>query len=285
MIAWFDLESTGLPPLDKVHILEVAVVQTHPHTQVVRTEYCDLVKPPNGIPEAASQVNGIYDKDVADKPKFAEIAKFVHGLLHNNIWAGHNIRRFDVPLLLEEFKRCGMEPPTCLGTIDTLDFANRHFAGRPGLARTRLETLARYFDLIPPKGKQTHRALDDVHLNIRVAQRMFAQIFVETALLGPQMTPVKTSAPGKTAGKAHAAQPPPPSEPGASPDGEHKLTTPATEDRCTATTLKDTQCRKRICRDGQSLSLCHIHLKQHMNTHPETSANTGVTDVSNNNTA
>lgn len=248
MIAWFDIESTGLRPVDNVYILEVAVVLAHPHTQVVRAEYVDLVKPPTVIPQAASDANGIYDKDVADKPSFSQIAPFVHNMFHNNIWAGHNIRRFDIPLLLEEFKRCKMEPPVCMGTIDTLDFANRHFAGRPGLTRTRLETLARYFDLIPPKGKQTHRALDDVHLNIRVAQRMFSQVYLETALLGPQMSPLKldlSQPPGGTPMLTHS--------------DEHKS---VHEGRCSAITLKGHQCKKRACgAAGKDRLLCEVHFK------------------------
>ncbi|HMU78369.1 MAG TPA: exonuclease domain-containing protein, partial [Bacteroidia bacterium] len=49
------------------------------------------------------------DKDVADCPTFKEIANDVNHYLNNVDLAGYNSNRFDVPLLVDEFLRAGIE--------------------------------------------------------------------------------------------------------------------------------------------------------------------------------
>ena len=61
------------------------------------------------IPEAVSKIHGIYDKDVADCPTFKEVANDVNHYLQNVDLAGYNSNRFDVPLLVDEFLRAGIE--------------------------------------------------------------------------------------------------------------------------------------------------------------------------------
>ena len=59
------------------------------------------------ISPGATAVHGITDEDVADEPSFAATAKSLAELLEPCDLAGFNIRRFDLPMLLEEFKRAG----------------------------------------------------------------------------------------------------------------------------------------------------------------------------------
>ena len=62
-----------------------------------------------GIPISpeASAVHGISDEDVANEPPFSATAKSLVELLENCDLGGFNIRRFDIPMLLAEFKRAG----------------------------------------------------------------------------------------------------------------------------------------------------------------------------------
>lgn len=53
-------------------------------------------------------MHGIADEDVADCPTFAEIADELFEMLNDCDLAGFNIIRFDVPLLIAEFQRCGI---------------------------------------------------------------------------------------------------------------------------------------------------------------------------------
>lgn len=257
-LAWFDLETTGLPPLEHVDVLEIAVVQQRPHSQAVRMEYQDLIKPPRPIPVSASQANGIYEKDVYDKPSFKEIAHMIFTALDGHVWAGHNIRRFDIPLLLLEFERAGIQPPASLGVFDTLEFARQHFAGRPGLDNCRLQTLALYFGLLEPKAKQKHRALEDVHLNIKVAQCMLAQVYLEQNLF--PVCGLSTSPPVKLSSTPQIAASPD-LKPSSDVEEKHSDQPSRLPARCIAITQPGTRCKKRVCADGKIENLCGTHLK------------------------
>ncbi len=63
------------------------------------------INPSIPIPNEVSLIHGIYDKDVADKPTFKEIAKELAKYLEGADLSGYNILKFDVPVLVEEFLR------------------------------------------------------------------------------------------------------------------------------------------------------------------------------------
>ena len=69
------------------------------------------------IPEEATAVHGITDADVADKPRFKDIAKELARVFEGCDIAGFNSNRFDVPLLAEEFLRADVD----------VDFSRRRF--------------------------------------------------------------------------------------------------------------------------------------------------------------
>jgi DNA polymerase-3 subunit epsilon len=66
------------------------------------------VNPTTPIPPGATQIHGITDADVADEPPFAVIAKGLFELLQDCDFAGFGVRRYDLPLLAAEFKRCDL---------------------------------------------------------------------------------------------------------------------------------------------------------------------------------
>ena len=61
------------------------------------------------IPYESSAIHGIFEKDINDKPTFAAIAQDIVAFLKNTDLSGYNALRFDIPVLLEEFLRCGIE--------------------------------------------------------------------------------------------------------------------------------------------------------------------------------
>ncbi|EFJ30408.1 hypothetical protein SELMODRAFT_89701 [Selaginella moellendorffii] len=81
------------------------------------------------------------------------------------IWAGHNICEFDNVRIEEAFASIGRPMPEAAGFIDTLPLLQRTFGQRAG--NLKLSTLAAYFSL----GKQEHRSLPDVRMNIKVLKR------------------------------------------------------------------------------------------------------------------
>ena len=101
-IAFFDLETTGLS-IATDRIVEISILKINPDGN--EKSITKLVNPTIPIPEVTSAIHGIYDKDVADKPTFKEIANELSQILNNCDLGGYNAIKFDIPLLVEEFYR------------------------------------------------------------------------------------------------------------------------------------------------------------------------------------
>lgn len=105
-IIFFDIEATGLN-IATDRIVELCYIKVLPNgTEKVVTQ---RFNPGIHISAEASTVNGIYDEDVANCPTFkmkaAEIARDFEGC----DLAGFNSNHFDIPLLVEEFIRAGVD--------------------------------------------------------------------------------------------------------------------------------------------------------------------------------
>ena len=105
-LVFFDIESTGTNPY-RDRIVEIAVIKVMPDGS--REDVVRRINPCMPIPAGASAVHGIYDDDVKDCPTFDVIAHNLYNYLDSCDLAGYNIVKFDVPMLQEEFKRCGLE--------------------------------------------------------------------------------------------------------------------------------------------------------------------------------
>ncbi len=129
-IVAFDTETTGLQPFGGDRVIEFAAV-VHvlgPDGQVVDEQrHGWLINPGMAIPRTASEISGIYDKDVADAPTFADISNDVHDLLANAVTVAHNYP-FDMAFLTQEFLRIGMTWPEPLAEVDTVDVSIKHFS-------------------------------------------------------------------------------------------------------------------------------------------------------------
>jgi len=105
-LAFFDLETTGIT-ISKDRIVELSILKIMPNgTQDLHTM---RINPGIPIPAEVSLIHGIYDEDVKDAPLFKDIAKNLAKILEGCDLSGFNIIRFDVPLLTEEFLRCGVD--------------------------------------------------------------------------------------------------------------------------------------------------------------------------------
>ena len=113
-LIFFDLETTGVNA-SKDRIVEISYIKLMPNgTEVEKTL---RINPEMHIPEEATAVHGITDADVADKPRFKDIAKELARVFEGCDNAGFNSNRFDVPLLAEEFLRADVD----------VDFSRRRF--------------------------------------------------------------------------------------------------------------------------------------------------------------
>ena len=112
-VCFFDLETTGTNPSHD-RIIEIAVIRLNPNGDIQRRRH--LVHPGIPIPAESTAVHGISDAEVAGQPPFKDVAKEYLKLLEGCDLSGFNILKFDLPLLVEEFLRAGID----------FDYSRRH---------------------------------------------------------------------------------------------------------------------------------------------------------------
>ncbi|MDP4280965.1 MAG: exonuclease domain-containing protein [Bacteroidota bacterium] len=104
-LAFFDLETTGIRvAVDR--IVEICILRINPDQTT--NVFTQRVNPEIHIPEESTLVHGITDEDVKDAPTFAMLAHEINQFLMNCDLAGFNSNNFDIPLLMEEFLRAGV---------------------------------------------------------------------------------------------------------------------------------------------------------------------------------
>lgn len=105
-IAFIDLETTGIN-LGSDRIVEIAIVKILADgSKSIKRK---LINPEMPIPKGASDVHGITDEMVKEAPSFKMVAQELKQILDGCDIAGYNSNRFDIPLLMEEFLRAGVE--------------------------------------------------------------------------------------------------------------------------------------------------------------------------------
>ncbi len=101
-----DLETTGMNIVTD-RIVEIALLKIN--TDGSEEEKLMLINPEMPIPPEVSQIHGITDEDLIDKPTFKEVAKTLAKFLEGCDLCGFNSNRFDIPLLAEEFLRADVD--------------------------------------------------------------------------------------------------------------------------------------------------------------------------------
>jgi DNA polymerase-3 subunit epsilon len=100
-----DLETTGTN-YKTDRIVQFAVLSVEPGD--IPYVFAAHVNPGVPIPPAATAVHGISDKDVTHAPSFAMMAEELLKELEDAVLIGYNLKKFDLPMLIEEFARCGI---------------------------------------------------------------------------------------------------------------------------------------------------------------------------------
>jgi len=102
----FDLETTGLD-LVKDRIIQISYIKVFPDGKEERGNY--IINPECYILPVITQLTGISNEDVKDKPTFKQLAKTLEEKFIGCDFAGFNSNHFDIPLLAEEFLRAGID--------------------------------------------------------------------------------------------------------------------------------------------------------------------------------
>ena len=154
----FDLEATSVH-VEEAEILEIAAQDGYGHTfhRYVATE-----KPLSEDHPSFNLTKIPYAEYEREKVPKAEAFKAFIEFIGDRRLLGHNILRYDLPLLNQELKRVGLSiPETAKPALDTLRLAHLVFPTPPdALPGYRLEDLYKY--LTGKNLEGAHRALNDV---------------------------------------------------------------------------------------------------------------------------
>ena len=105
-IIFFDLETTGINVASD-RIVEISYLKVELNGN--ETTKTLRINPGIPIPPKTTEIHGISDEDVKDSPTFNEVGKSVAQDFEGCDLAGYNSVKFDIPLLAEEFLRCGID--------------------------------------------------------------------------------------------------------------------------------------------------------------------------------
>ena len=159
----FDVETTGLSPLDGDRIIEIAAVKVK--SGIVTDKFYSLVNPQRSIPSQATQVNNITDDMIVSAPVSADILPQMIQFIGGACVAGHNVR-FDLNFLCYELALIGRRLHDQTPAVDTLKMARELL---PYLSNHKLAYLARSLGVVVD---QTHRAMADVEITVAVFLRL-----------------------------------------------------------------------------------------------------------------
>lgn len=105
-IAFFDIEATGLN-ISKDRIVEITVLRIMPNKSKELKTW--LLNPDYPISPEASEIHGYTNDSLLDKPTFKQKASEINDFFKGCDIGGYNAIKYDVPLLVEEFLRAGID--------------------------------------------------------------------------------------------------------------------------------------------------------------------------------
>ncbi len=159
----FDVETTGLSPLEGHRILEIAAARVR-GGQIVETLE-SLINPQREIPSQAQAVHKITPDMVCGAPTAAEFLPRFVDFVGGACLCGQNVK-FDLDFVCHELSLAGYKLGEGTPAIDTIKLA-KYFL--PQLSSYRLGNIAKALGL---KVGTTHRALADVELTVQVLNRL-----------------------------------------------------------------------------------------------------------------
>lgn len=103
-----DLETTD-KEISSARIVQMSIIKRHPNGEIENKTR--LINPTVQISEAASQIHGITNEMVKDENTFKNISKGLFDFISGCDFLTYNGNNFDIPILAEEFLRCGINFP------------------------------------------------------------------------------------------------------------------------------------------------------------------------------
>ena len=143
-----DIEATGLD--EERDLIEIALI-TYQNDEVVEV-WETLINPERPVPESIHQLTSISKRELAEAPRFYDVAEAIRLRLEGSVFVSHNTD-FDLGLLKKKFTLMGQELK--VKSFCTLKVAQHEI---PGLKNYNLDALCSFFHI---KIRQRHRAYGD----------------------------------------------------------------------------------------------------------------------------
>lgn len=162
-LVFFDVETTGIDPFHD-RIIEIGAVKLFPDG--TQKEYQYFINPGQPIPPGATAIHNITDEMVADKPYFGDLTQELRDIFFDADLGGYNIKIFDLPLLITEFKRVGL----------TLDYESINIVDAMAIFKIKEpRTLtAAYKKYCGKDLENAHSAVADIKASIEVLEGQLA---------------------------------------------------------------------------------------------------------------
>ncbi len=167
----FDTETTGMDPNSGHRIVEIGCVELIDKTPTGNSFHA-YINPQRDVPKAATDVHGLTDAFLKDKPVFSDIAKDFVKFIGRDKLVIHNAS-FDLKFINYELTQVKIPTIEYERAIDTLAMARVKFPG----AKVNLDALCKRFS-IDLSRREKHGALLDAEL--------LADVYIE--LLGGRQT-------------------------------------------------------------------------------------------------
>ena len=159
-----DTETTGLHVKFGDRVIEIGCIELLSRN-VTDRQFQSYLNPERGIEEGAAKVHGLTGEFLADKPKFADIAKDFVDYIGGAELIIHNAA-FDVEFLDQELSLAGMKKLSeyCAGIVDTLAMARELHPGK----RNGLDALCERYGV-----SNSHRKLHGALLDARLLAEVY----------------------------------------------------------------------------------------------------------------
>lgn len=174
----FDVETTGLSPIDGDRIIEIAAVKIKNLEKI--DEFSSFINPQREIPEEAQLIHGISNEMVSDAACADQVLPQMIEFIGGACLVGHNIS-FDLKFLCFELAQIGRKLHKATPAVDTLKMARTLI---PYLNNYRLGHLANSLGL---KVKETHRALADVELTKSILVHLIHKSYNQNLISFPEL--------------------------------------------------------------------------------------------------
>ncbi len=152
----FDIETTGLSPIND-GITEIGAIKIQDNKVI--DKFSQLVNPEKNIPTFITELTGITNDMVKDKPTISKVINEFYDFIGEDVLVAHNAA-FDIGFIREKLRlnNLSLNNPV----LDTLELARSVF---PNLKNHKLDTLAKHLGV---SLENHHRAVDDAQATTEI---------------------------------------------------------------------------------------------------------------------